>query len=67
MSKDKDKDADKAAAGAAAAVKLVQMHRHPDAAKGGPTEADVHPDEVGGYVRAGWVEGTAPKAEPAKK
>jgi hypothetical protein len=32
----------------------VRMYRSADAAQGGPTEADVHPDEVENYRAAGF-------------
>lgn len=34
-------------------VTLVKMHRV-DVIDGGPTEADVHPDEVANYQAFGW-------------
>ncbi len=34
---------------------LVKMIRPVQEAKGGPTEADVHPDEVQNYTLGGWV------------
>lgn len=39
----------------APAVKLVKMTRDAEIANGKPTEAEVHPDEVDNYSRAGWV------------
>lgn len=48
-----------AAAEAAAKPKkaaTVRMRRDEPAHPGGPTEADVHPDEVAGWADAGWVE-----------
>lgn len=35
-------------------VKLIRMVRSVDAANGGPTQADVHPDEVEQYRAAGF-------------
>ncbi len=34
--------------------KTIRMYRSKDAANGGPTEADVHPDEVNNYRAAGF-------------
>lgn len=39
----------------APAVKLVRMTRDAEIANGKPTEAEVHPDEVDNYAKAGWV------------
>jgi len=35
-------------------AQLTGMYRSTDAANGGPTEAEVHPDEVENYSAAGW-------------
>lgn len=49
-------------------VKLVRMVRSADRAEGGPTEADVHPDEVQNYQAGGFeVADEAPKARKANK
>lgn len=37
-----------------AKVRLIKMVRSVDAANGGPTQADVHPDEVEHYRAAGF-------------
>ncbi|MBI3582380.1 MAG: hypothetical protein HY096_00335 [Nitrospinae bacterium] len=33
---------------------VVKMVRMVEDAKGGPTEADVHPDEVDNFKKGGW-------------
>ena len=43
-----------AALAAKEAPKTVKMYRTEDEAKGGPTTADVHPDEVVNYSLHGW-------------
>ena len=35
-------------------IKTVKMTRLEEDAQGGPITADVHPDEVGNYEKAGW-------------
>ena len=45
-------------------IQLVKMVRSAETAQGGPTEADVHPDEVSNYALGGFVR--ADQA-PAKK
>lgn len=55
--------------------KLVKMHREKPIKDGGPTTADVHPDEVENYKASGWrvgeaetaSEGDEPKRAPARK
>ncbi len=37
-------------------VKLVKMVRDAEEGYEGPTEADVHPDEVENYKAGGWQE-----------
>jgi hypothetical protein len=36
-------------------IQLIKMVRSEEAAAGGPLTADVHPDEVANYTRAGFV------------
>lgn len=48
---------------AAQKAKLVKMIRAEDVAKGGPTTADVHADEVDNYIAGGW---SVAKAEGKK-
>ncbi len=57
----KDKDDEKAKASAAKAPELVKLVRDAALAKGGPTTADVQPDDVPGFLVAGWQK--AAKAE----
>ncbi len=53
----KDKGADGAPAdGEGAEVKTVKMVRKTPAHAGGPTEADVHPDQVEAFLDKGWRE-----------
>lgn len=49
----------------AAGPSLVKMVLHAPAFPGGPTEADVHPDEVANYALGGWtiVSDSAKKAK----
>lgn len=46
-------------------VDLIKMTRPPEAANGGPLEADVHPDEVDNYALGGFVQLDNP-ATPVK-
>lgn len=46
--------AKKEAAETEAKTKTVKMTRTEEAAAGGPTEADVHPDEVENFKSGGW-------------
>jgi predicted 3-demethylubiquinone-9 3-methyltransferase (glyoxalase superfamily) len=41
---------------------LIKMTRLPEEANGGPTEADVHPDEVQNFTLGGWVPAAVPAA-----
>lgn len=61
MSKDKDKDneKDEAAKAPAKSAGLLKMVRSEELAKGGPTSADVHPEEEAGYAAGGWVRAQA--------
>lgn len=45
-------------------TKLIEMIRSTEDAKGGPTEADVHPDEIENYKKGGWI--IKEKKEPEK-
>lgn len=50
------------------AKELIKMVRCEEAADGGPTEADVHPDEVAGYALGGFVvAGDGPDAATDRK
>lgn len=44
-------------------VETVRMVRSTPQFEGGPTEADVHPDEVTNYAGAGWQLTEIPKAK----
>lgn len=47
------------------AIKTVPMIRAVPLHEGGPTTADVHPDEVVAMEAAGWIQGEAPtEADP---
>lgn len=46
-----------------AAVETVKMVRSAPQFPGGPTEADVHPDEVTDYATGGWQLAEVPKAK----
>lgn len=46
-----------------ATVETVKMVRSAPQFPGGPTEADVHPDEVASYATGGWQLAEVPKAK----
>jgi len=47
----------------AATVETVKMVRSAPRYPGGPTEADVHPNEVADYATGGWQLAEVPKAK----
>lgn len=48
-------------------IKTVRMHRQEPAHEGGPSVADVHPDEEANWAGQGWERAPEPKPEPTRK